>query len=89
MDYRQIVKETRSEDPTAVTFDMRKLPAVDQSEAIQIWLQQTGMGAQMGVLKHTKPIRVVCDSKTEITAWSKSILADLRAKGIDVDIVPV
>jgi len=89
MDYQQIVKETRSEDPTAVTFDMRKLPAADQSEAIQIWLQQTGMGAQMGVLKHTKAIRVVCDSKTEITSWSKSMLADLRAKGIDVDIVPV
>jgi hypothetical protein len=50
MDYQQIVKETCSEDPTAVTFDMRKLPAVDQSETIQIWLQQTGMGAQMGVL---------------------------------------
>lgn len=89
MDYRQIVNETRSEHPTAVTFDMPKLPAVDQSEAVQIWLQQTGMGAQMGVVKRTKPIRVVGDSKTEITAWSKSMLVDLRAKGIDVAIVPV
>ncbi len=57
MDYQQIVKETRSKDPTAVTFDMRKLPAVDQSEAIQIWLQQTGMGAQMGVLIVSTPSR--------------------------------
>ncbi len=48
MDYQQIVTETRSEDATAVTFDMRKLPAVDQSEAIQIWLQQTGMGRTDG-----------------------------------------
>jgi hypothetical protein len=67
MNYDEIVKEGRSESAASVTFDMRKFPDA-QGQALQIWLQNTGMGLQMGVLPHTKPIILVCDSKAVISS---------------------
>lgn len=85
MNYEEIVKEARSESAAAVTFDMRKFPDL-QSEALQIWLQNTGMGLQMGVLKHTKPIILVCDSKAVISPRAEQLLAALKAGGVDVKV---
>jgi hypothetical protein len=85
LDYDEIVKNTRSETPSAVTFDMRKFSA-QQIDAIEIYLQNTGMGVQMGVLKHTKPIIIKCDPNSEISPRAQQLLASLQAKGIDIEI---
>ena len=86
MNYDEIVKNARSESTSAVTFDMRKFPDA-QGEAIETFLQTTGMGAQMGVLTHNKPIVIVCDSKAPISPRAEQLLAALRAAGVDVEII--
>ena len=83
MNYDEIVTQARSESPTSVTFDMRKFPDA-QGEALEVWLQNTGMGLQMGVLKHTKPIILLCDSKAVISPRADQLLGALKAGGVDV-----
>jgi hypothetical protein len=85
MNYDEIVKQARSETAAAVTFDMRKFPDA-QGEALEIWLQNTGMGLQMGVLKHTKPIILVCDSTTVVSPRAEQLLTALVAGGVAVQI---
>jgi DNA-binding transcriptional regulator LsrR (DeoR family) len=85
MNYDEIVKAARSESDAAVTFNMRKFPDA-QGEAIETYLQATGMGAQMGVLRHTKPIVIVCDAKAAISPRAEQLLAALKSKGVDVEI---
>jgi phosphoserine phosphatase len=81
--YDEIVKAARSETENAVLFDMRKFPD-RQAEAIETWLQNTGMGVQMNVLKHTKPIFILCDSKTAVSPRAEQLLAALKSAGVDV-----
>ena len=85
MNYDEIVKTARSEDPAAVTFDMRKFPE-EQGDAVETFLLNTGLGVQMGVLKHTKPIIVMCDSKATVSARAEQLLAALQAKGVHITI---
>jgi hypothetical protein len=85
VNYDEIVKVARSESDAAVTFDMRKLPD-SQGEAIETYLQATGMAAQMGVLRHTKPIVILCDAKTVISTRAEHLLTALKSKGVDVEI---
>jgi len=83
--YDEIVKAARSKTDNAVLFDMRKFPD-GQAEAIEIWLQNTGMGVRMNVLKHTKPIIILCDSKTDVSPRAEQLLAALKSAGVNVEI---
>ena len=85
MTYDEIVKAARNETDNAVLFDMRKFPDAE-AEAIETWLQDTGMGVRMNVLKHTKPIIILCDSKTAISPRAGQLLAALKSAGVDVEI---
>jgi hypothetical protein len=83
--YDEIVKAARNETDNAVLFDMRKFPDA-QAEAIETWLQNTGMGVRMNVLKHTKPIIILCDFKTAVSPRAEQLLAALKSAGVDVEI---
>jgi len=85
LNYEEIVTVARSESVAAVTFDMRKFPNA-QEEAIETFLQNTAMGAQMGVLTHTKPIVIVCDSKAAISPRAAQLLAALQAIGVSIGV---
>jgi hypothetical protein len=88
MTYDDIVKQARTENDHVVRFDMRKFPE-EQGEALEVWLQNTGMGVQMSVFRHTKPIVLLCDSSVEVSDRARQMLASLQSKAIAVQIQKV
>jgi hypothetical protein len=85
MNYDEIVKSARTETVDSVVFDMRKFPN-EQAEALETWAQNTAMGVQMNVLKHAKPIILLCDSKAVLSGRATQLLSSLQSSGVNVEI---
>ena len=80
-------KVLRTETDSTLTLDVR--PFGDrQGEAIDSYLHDVGMAVQMNVFKPTKPIILVCDSETVFPANTDMWLANMRSRGVAIEIQP-
>ncbi|MHB8526666.1 MAG: hypothetical protein ACYDD2_10985 [Candidatus Acidiferrales bacterium] len=78
----------KTEDDSKVTLDVRPF-GQRQGEAIDSYLHDVGMALQMNAFRQTKPIVVVCDSGTIFPATTKTWLAEVRRRGVDVAVQSV
>src|SRR5215469_4979224 len=78
-------KVVRIEADSELILDVR--PFGDrQGEAMDSYLRDLGMAVQMNKVRPTKPIVLVCDSKTVFSSTTNMWLANMQSRGVAIEI---